>query len=531
MRTLKQVCLSTTSVRLFIFSILVLFAGCDSFHRNKSHASVPLYSIKEGKALAEVYCQSCHALPDPSLLNAASWENGVLPNMGPRLGIFRHFFQSYPSSRNDINLEPNFYPAKPLLTPQQWQNIINYYTASSPDSLPQQQREQEIRLSLPLFEVQTPALHYSGAMTSFVKIKEGDSLQPLTISDAVKQKTYFFNKALQPTDSFYTSGPVVGAELFKNAMLACNIGVMNPNNGAYGKASYINKDEKGWREDSIPLFKKLQRPVQISPADFNGDGKTDFLICEFGYLTGSLCWMEGKGSNNFQRHVLRAAPGAAKAYIQDYNGDGNLDIWVLFAQGDEGIFLYTNRGDGTFSERQVLRFPPAYGSSYFELADFNSDGFPDIVYTCGDNADYSIVQKPYHGVYIFINDKKARFAQKYFFPIHGCYKAIARDFDKDGDLDLATISYFADYAKQPEEGFVYLQNGGSLRFQPYSLEAAKWGRWLTMDAGDIDGDGWTDLVLGNFCLGPTLSKSKYDWRAAPPFILLKNKGGKQKGGF
>ena len=29
------------------------------------------------------------------------------------------------------------------------------------------------------------------------------------------------------------------------------------------------------------------------------------------------------------------------------------------------------------------------GSSYFELDDFNGDGFKDILYTCGDNADYT----------------------------------------------------------------------------------------------------------------------------------------------
>ncbi|WP_431214812.1 FG-GAP-like repeat-containing protein [Puia sp. P3] len=90
----------------------------------------------------------------------------------------------------------------------------------------------------------------------------------------------------------------------------------------------------------------------------------------------------------------------------------------------------------------MLRWPPSYGSSYFELADFNGDGFADIVYTCGDNADFSPVLKPYHGVYIYLNDGHNSFRPWYFFPINGCYKAVARDFDGDGDLDLAAIAFF-----------------------------------------------------------------------------------------
>ncbi len=210
--------------------------------------------------------------------------------------------------------------------------------------------------------------------------------------------------------------------------------------------------------------------------------------------------MENLGNNNFKKHILRDFSGAIKFYIEDYNHDGLPDIWVLFAQGEEGIFIFTNKGNGNFSQEEVLRFPPSYGSSYFELADFNKDGYPDIIYTCGDNGDNSPVLKPYHGIYIFMNDKTNHFTQKFFFPIHGCYKAIARDYDGDGDLDIATISFFTDYIKQPEESFVYLKNTGNLEFQPYSFSGADMGRWLTMDAGDIDGDGKIDLILGNFSI-------------------------------
>jgi len=106
----------------------------------------------------------------------------------------------------------------------------------------------------------------------------------------------------------------------------------------------------------------------------------------------------------------------------------------------------------------------------------------------------------------------------------GCYKAVARDYDGDGDLDIAAISFFADYSHQPEEGFVYLENKGGFDFQPYSFREASAGRWLTMDAGDIDGDGKIDLVLGNFSLGSTTTKPYRNWAKGPPFLMLKNKG-------
>jgi hypothetical protein len=128
------------------------------------------------------------------------------------------------------------------------------------------------------------------------------------------------------------------------------------------------------------------------------------VVCEFGNLIGSLSWLENKGDNKYERHIIRAVPGAIRAYVNDYNHDGLPDLWVLFAQGDEGIFLFTNQGHGRFTQQTLIRFPPCYGSSSFELVDFNKDGYPDILYTCGDNADFSPVLKPYHGIYIYLND-------------------------------------------------------------------------------------------------------------------------------
>ena len=507
---------------LSVFCLLLLFSCQENFKRNSTHSETSLSSISNGKELAAKYCQSCHLLPDPSLLDSKTWEKGILPNMGPRLGIFYYNLQQYPAARGDRNLGPSFYPSQPMISLNEWQNIIDYYTSVSPDTLTAQHRQHPIKQDQSLFAVKVPADTYFNSATSFIKINSVDSLHPLIISDALTKKTFVFNKDLNITDSVI-GGAIVDMEFYQNSILACDIGVLNPNNGKFGKAQYINFNSNGkLKADSIPLFQGLQRPVQVTAVDLNNDGRMDYIICEFGFLTGALSWMENIGNNKFTRHVLRGLPGAIKAYIQDYNHDGLPDLWVLFAQGEEGIFLYTNKGNGKFDQEEVLRFPPVYGSSYFELADFNKDGYPDIVYTCGDNADYSPILKPYHGVYVFLNDKTNHFKQSFFYPINGCYKAIARDYDGDGDLDIATISFFADYTKQPEEGFVYLKNTGNLNFLPYTVSAGTLGRWLTMDAGDIDGDGKIDLVLGNFSIGPGMKNAKVDWKKAPQFILLKN---------
>jgi hypothetical protein len=512
-------------LKYIIFAgVLLVLTGCKRYYRNQSHASVQKESIREGEALAKVYCQSCHMLPDPALLDAKSWEKGVLPGMGPRLGIFHFRFEKYVSSIHDTNIGPRFYPSRPLLTDEEWGHIIDYYTATSPDSLAPAVRPKPIKIGLPLFKAEAPAFLRDMPATCLTRMDPAAG-RGLWVFDVHYGDLSRWSPALQLEDSFHITGGIVDLDIQDSILMACNIGLLVPNNEKFGKVQRVSKGKDGkMHADSSVLFDHLARPVQVTAADFNQDGRTDYLVCEFGNLTGSLSWLENKGEGHFERHVIRAVAGAIRAYVDDYDHDGRPDIWALFAQGEEGIFLFTNKGGGAFKEQSILKFPPMYGSTYFEFADLNKDGLPDILYTCGDNADYSPVLKPYHGVYIFLNEGNLHFSQRYFFPIDGCYKAMARDFDGDGDLDIATISFFPDTDHHPEEGFVYFEHLGGMDFQPYSLNETQQGKWLTMDAGDLDGDGRPDLVLGNFSFFSPVTKAGVDFKKGPPFLLLRNRG-------
>ena len=252
----------------------------------------------------------------------------------------------------------------------------------------------------------------------------------------------------------------------------------------------------------------------------------DVVACEFGDLTGKLVWYKNDGSNNYTSNILNTKPGAISAIIKDYNNDGLNDIFVLMSQGDEGIFYYENQGNGIFNEKRLLSFLPLYGSQYMELVDFNNDGFDDIIYVSGDNADKTPVLKDYHGVYIFLNDGELNFQQAYFYQQNGAYKAMPRDFDLDGDLDIAAISYFPDYRSYPEESFVYLENKGDLTFEAFSFPESTKGRWIVMDAEDMDDDGDIDIALGsnvNFLAkDDTTGLSKKWLKESPSIIILEN---------
>ncbi len=423
----------------------------------------------------------------------------------------------------DINIGASYYPNHPVMSFSDWQSIIDYYHALSPDTLIASKNDSVIDSTNQFFKSESIRSSISNGepLSGCVFIDTSSKTKSFLVADLKKGTIISNDKNAKPVDSVQYMSPVVNMVLQNDTLTTANIGILNPNDRKTGSIQQVKFHNGKFLSQPQKLAIGLRRPVHIDVVDLNNDGKKDILVCEFGNIRGALSWLENKGNSQYERHVIREQPGAIATVIKDFNKDGLPDFYVLFAQGDEQIVRFENKGNGNFEMKQLLRFPPMYGSTYFEMSDINKDGFDDIVYTCGDNADYSVELKPYHGVYIFTNDGHDNFKQQYFFHINGCFKAMARDFDGDGDADIAAISFFADYKHRPEEGFVYLENKGNLKFMPYTLPAAENGRWLCMDVADIDNDGKPDIVLGNFSY-PSFISSSVDWGKQPPFLLLKN---------
>ncbi|GLR17691.1 hypothetical protein GCM10007940_23060 [Portibacter lacus] len=119
-----------------------------------------------------------------------------------------------------------------------------------------------------------------------------------------------------------------------------------------------------------------------------------------------------------------------------------------------------------------------------------------------------------------MNNGENKFEESYFFPMKGCHKAMNADFDKDGDQDIVAISFF-DALDHPRESIVYLENKGDSNFTPRYLDGTYSGKWLTMDIGDFNQDGYPDVFLGSYFHNfSEFSKALYKGGQDFPQILL-----------
>ncbi|MEP7001125.1 MAG: VCBS repeat-containing protein [bacterium] len=473
-------------------------------------------------------------LPAPALLDSASWQRFVLPRMARRLGI-----RGIGAAADEEHLEggsggaliraAGVFPDSAIITRAEWDRIAAYYLHAAPAHLPAPAIP-PVAVGIPGFRIRTPDFHIASPTVTLLQI---DSLQRrIYVGDATfgASSLNILDHTGHLLSGLRLHSPLSGIQTSGDTVRAVFIGQLPPSDEPRGAVALI----PSWREGRNPTVAwevdDLQRPVFGTWADLSGDGVEDVLVSEFGNLTGHLAWYERLPDGRSRQHLLTSQPGAITTLVRDLDCDGKLDILALTAQGDEGISLFHGRGGGTFEMERLLRFPPSYGSTSMQVVDMNGDGHSDIIYTNGDAGDFPGPVKPYHGIRIFLNDGRGHYGEKYFFPMPGAYKAIARDFDGDGDIDIAAISFFPDYASGNPLSFVYLENVGGLQFKAWTFAEADRGRWLTMDAGDLRGNGSVDIVLGSFSQmntqGDQSAKARWHQPGAPTILILESTHGK-----
>jgi hypothetical protein len=229
-----------------------------------------------------------------------------------------------------------------------------------------------------------------------------------------------------------------------------------------GTVSVLLGDGKGgFHETQGSPFAAGHQPNDIAVADMDGDGNPDMVIPNHQAPTITILLGDGKGGfrpapgSPFDVHSNPHPHGVA---VGDFDGDGKPDV-VTDSWAANQIELLT--GDGRGGLRLPGRYFPVGHRPYERLrsADFNHDGYPDIVTT---NLDDGMVT-------ILLGNGKGAFAEARGSPLPAGAKpwqVYVGDVNADGNADLVVIPYERDLGDQSQNAVTVLLGDGRGSFKP-----------------------------------------------------------------
>lgn len=484
-----------------------------------------------GRRYALRYCQSCHLFTEPDLLPRSVWRDTMLPRMGVRLGM-HHRLPAYADAvyfgdtdeEKQLLAEAGVFPSSAQVPEAEWHQLTRYFLDNAPDAFPpEDESSRAISQDLETFEARPWQLGRP-PLTTLVRIDE--ARQQVLFGDGGAMSLVTASSTGEVVNELFTGSPPVDVSRSPAGLQVLAIGYQFPSDLPRGEL--LMASDRGGAPRFYPghvLIEGLKRPVNATWADLAGDEQGDILVSEFGHRIGALTLYTAERQDvgiAYIPEVLLPDAGAMATHIRDMDRDGHNDIVVVMGQHREGVFVLYKTESG-YLPSWVVQLPPTHGTAHVDVIDFDQDGALDLLVSNGDNGDYTPILKRHHGVRLYRNQGDGTFAEMFFYPLNGAFKSLSRDFDQDGDLDIAVIAMFADYEDHPEQGFVFLENVGGAddppRFVARTLPDVTMGRWLTMDAGDLDGDGDLDIVLGSFAGLPHPRQAMWMSKGLPILFL------------
>jgi hypothetical protein len=455
---------------------------------------------------ARITCGGCHAFPPPDILPRSSWRDEFvrmmfirenrLPPLGPPEKVLR-----------GVKLPPDMEQVLPYFINGAPERL------AAPDAWPPATESpvRFVRSSLTMADMPaTPAV-------SHVRLVDLDGDKRLDILGTDMRQGLVFtgaltgaNRVLSTIASIPNPAHVTAADVDRDGLidlLVADLGEFFP--GDHDKGAVIWLRGRGAGKFGAFWLDGWPRVADVQSADFNGDGKNDFVVGAFGWRkAGQVAILENRTENPLQpaftRHTIDPRPGAIHVVPIDINRDGHMDFVTLLAQEHETVLAYINKGTRDFSfERQVIYAAPHpnWGSSGIELVDLDRDGDTDVLLTHGDTFDDGIV-KPYHGIQWLENRGSYPYVARTLAPMPGVHRARAADIDGDGDLDVVACALLAggsDVDETTLPALIWLEQTTPGTFVRHTIEMG-FPRHATLDIGDIDGDGDIDIVTGYFSI-------------------------------
>jgi len=247
--------------------------------------------------------------------------------------------------------------------------------------------------------------------------------------------------------------------------------------------------------------------------DFDGDGRLDIMVSSSGPLD-QMHLFHNNGDGTFS-DVTRASgligeTGGLNLVLTDYNNDGHPDVLVLRGgwwrkQGCYPLSLLRNNGNGTFDDvTEEAGLLSAHPTNTAAVADFDNDGWLDIF------VGHESTPEDPHPSQLFHNNRDGTFtdiAAASGLSELGFVKGVAwGDFNNDGRPDLYVSVMYGHNKLFRNDGPINSRDPHDVskgwRFTDVTEAAgvAKQSNSFATWFFDYDNDGWPDIYVSGYSL-------------------------------
>ncbi len=279
-------------------------------------------------------------------------------------------------------------------------------------------------------------------------------------------------------------------------------GVFQDDSRNVRNALYRNENGRLVREE----FGPAENGMNASLEDFDGDGDLDLMIANLDGLN-RLYTNDGRG--NFTDVSARLPIGRASydAGFLDANGDGRLDIFLVNTAEPENLFI--NTGNGQFVDRTSL-LPPTNNSEHdhdYHFGDLDGDGRDDIVISVDATVEANL--RPRYDAFnrVLMSSQGGRYTRSAGGPsaaLGDYLDSQFGDIDGDGDLDLVMADNIDNSAPNVSPVTLFQRNGviiytndgrGGLTDDRTRIDQEILGPGTSVTLRDLDDDGDLDLMV------------------------------------